>query len=632
MRILQQHVEFIEYEPIKKEIASAEEAEKKKVKYEDIVVLFTTVETGDDEAIAKKAIEDVAKFLKNLGKNTILIYPYAHLSSNLAKPQDAIAELKSMESNAKELGITVHTSPFGWNKQYSLKIKGHPLAEQSRNYGATPITQTKVATEKGKELEVTESNALKEEEKVVSTWYILDPKLGLVEASKYDFKGHEKLKQFADYEIKKVRTYAEVPPHIHLMRKLRLVDYEPGSDPGNMRYYPNGRLMKSLLERYVTARAIEYGAVEVETPVMYDYEHPALKNYLGRFPARHYIVKSEEKEYFLRFAACFGQFLMMHDTTVSYKHLPFKVYELARYAFRREKSGEVSGLKRLRAFTMPDMHTMCADLKQAEQEFDAQFKFCQSVLADIGIEKEDYEAAIRFTTDFWNNNKDFVNKLVREYLGKPALIEMWSFRYAYFDPKFEFNIVDSAGKASSLSTVQIDHENGTRYDLKYVDKEGANNSPIILHCSPSGAIERILYALLELSDIKAKAGKTQMLPLWLSPIQVRLLPISDKYINKCIELAESMKTNGIRVDVDDSDETLGKKISTAEKEWIPYTCIIGEKEIATGNLALRVRETKMQESITLNSLIERIKKELGSMPMAPLTVPMLLSKRPIFFG
>ena len=109
------------------------------------------------------------------------------------------------------------------------------------------------------------------------------------------------------------------------MKRLEIADYEPGSDPGNIRWYPKGRMIKSLLEQYVTARVAAYGGMEVETPIMYDFNHPSLKSYLNRFPARQYMLKSEDKELFLRFAACFGQFLMAHDAQISYKQLPIKL-------------------------------------------------------------------------------------------------------------------------------------------------------------------------------------------------------------------------------------------------------------------------------------------------------------------
>ena len=246
-----------------------------------------------------------------------------------------------------------------------------------------------------------------------------------------DFSNFQNLKKFADYEMKKSRVYQKTPPHVILMRRLELADYEAGSDPGNLKYYPKGRLIKSLLEEWVTLKAIEFGAMEVETPVMYDLRHPALESYLHRFPARQYIVKSTKKKFFLRFSACFGQFLMKSNASISYKNLPLRMYELTRYSFRLEKSGELVGLKRLRAFTMPDMHTLCRDLESAKQEFINQFKLCMSCMEDLELSREDYEVAIRFTKEFWKKNKEFILALVK-IAGKPVLIEMWEFRYAYF--------------------------------------------------------------------------------------------------------------------------------------------------------------------------------------------------------
>ena len=182
------------------------------------------------------------------------------------------------------------------------------------------------------------------------------------------------------------------------MKEHELVDHEPGSDPGNLRWYPKGTMIKRLLEEHVTGILLNYGAMEVETPIMYDFAHPNLRKYLDRFPAKQYVVRSDEKEYFLRFAACFGQYLMGHDMTISYRQLPLRLYELTHYSFRREQSGELSGLKRLRTFTMPDMHTLCRDMDQARKEFLNQYKLAMGWMRDIGVE---YQVAIRFIKDFY---------------------------------------------------------------------------------------------------------------------------------------------------------------------------------------------------------------------------------------
>ena len=181
------------------------------------------------------------------------------------------------------------------------------------------------------------------------------------------------------------------------------------------KYQAKGRLMKSLLERWISDKTARYGAMEVETPIMYDYEHPALKDYLERFPARQYVVESIKRSFFLRFSACFGQFLMNSCMNISYKDLPMKMFELTRYSFRLEKSGELAGLRRLRAFTMPDLHTLCRDIKSAKEEFASQFRYGMDCLKDLGFGPSEYEAAVRFTKDFWKDkaNKDWVASLAR---------------------------------------------------------------------------------------------------------------------------------------------------------------------------------------------------------------------------
>ena len=617
MRILQNHSDFIEYTPIEKEIRNAEEAEKKTVRYENIVVIFTAVEKEDNVSIAKKAIDEIKESLEIIKCNKILIYPFVHLTNNPASAELALKVLKEMEKYAKESDLETYRAPFGWNKQYNLKIKGHPLAEQSKVFTKGDV----------KDKGITE--AVKAEEKLKSFWHILDTHGKLVTVEKFDFKKHEKLKKLVDYEITKSREVKEMPPHIALMKKMEIADFEPGSDPGNLRFYPKGRLIKSLLETFVTQKVIEYGGMEVETPIMYDFQHPILANYLNRFPARQYVVKSDDKDFFLRFSACFGQFLMAKDSQFSYKQLPYKIYELTRYSFRREKSGELVGLRRLRAFTMPDVHAMCADIEQAKKEFVIRFNLCRNILKDCGLDDDDYEMAIRFTKDFYEENKDFINNLIKTY-GRPVLVEMWEQRFFYFILKYEFNFIDNLDKASALSTDQIDIENGERYGITFIDKNDKKQYPIILHCSPSGAIERIMYALLEKKYTESKSGKNPLFPLWLSPTQVRLCPINDDYISFSEKIMKDLEENCIRVDIDDRVERIEKKVRDAEMEWIPFIVVIGKKEKESGKIAVRIRETSKIENIKIKELTEKIKKLTEGYPFKPLSLPKFLTKRPKF--
>jgi len=396
-----------------------------------------------------------------------------------------------------------------------------------------------------------------------------------------------------------------------------------------MRYYPKGRLMKSLIETYVTRMVHEYGGIEVETPVMYDSNHPSIHSYFNRFPARQYNIQSDNKQLFLRFAACFGQFLMAKDFQISYKQLPLKLYELTRYSFRREKSGELAGLRRLRAFSMPDCHAFCRDIDQAKEEFVKRFDLSLKVIEGLGLSSiDDVDMVIRFTSEFYEQNKEFI-KAFAARIKKPVLVEMWKERFFYFIVKWEFNFVDSLGKAAALSTDQIDVENAQRYKIEFVDSDGEKKYPIILHNSPSGAVERVIFALLEKTDKDVDVGKVPALPLWLSHTQVRIIPVSSKHLEFSEKILHQLNHNSIRADIDDRELSVAKKIREAESEWIHFIIVIGDKEVHGKELVVRERLAKSQYNTSLVNLMEKIKLEISDKPYLPLNLPSYLSKRPL---
>ncbi len=621
MRILLLHSDFIEYQPISKEVQTAEDIpSKSKEKIDEVIVALIAVEKDDDESI----IGDVCKELKTYGEtikcDNLLIYPYAHLSSDLATHSKAHALLISIENNTRDLFKNVNRAPFGWTKSFNIKIKGHPLAEHAKT----------IQKKSGSKTESTaESIALKSEDVLNSTWYVLVPGGSLIPINDYTFEKESLLKKLADYELSKKRTVVEVPPHVKLMKRLAIADYEPSSDGGNMRFYPKGRLMKSLIETYVTSMVHEYGGIEVETPVMYDSNHPSIHSYFNRFPARQYNLQSDNRQLFLRFAACFGQFLMAKDFQISYKQLPLKLYELTRYSFRREKSGELVGLRRLRAFSMPDCHAFCKDIDQAKEEFVKRFELSLNVIEGLGISpNDDVDMVIRFTSDFYEQNKEFIATFATR-LKKPILVEMWKERFFYFIVKWEFNFVDSLGKAAAMSTDQIDVENGERYKIEFVDSDGEKKYPIILHNSPSGAIERVIFALLEKTVRDANTGKVPTLPLWLTHTQIRIIPVSSKHLEFGEKILDELNKNNIRADIDDRELSVAKKIREAESEWIHFILVIGDKEVDGKELVVRERLVKSQYNMSLANLIERIKLEISDKPYLPLNLPSYLSKRPL---
>ena len=622
MKLLLIHSDFIEYEAKSKAIKNPEEVdeERKKGKMDEALVAFIAVEKKDEKNLQgaiESGCEEIEKVANELKTQNIMLYPYAHLSSDLARPKIAMEILKGMEEKLRER-FNVGRAPFGWYKSFKISCKGHPLSELSRDVSPK-----------------TEKTAVEKEKEVKSYWYILTPEGELVNADDFDYSNYPELKILYEYESKGTRRATTEPAHVKIMRRLELVDYESSSDPGNFRWYPKGRLIKGLLERYVTEICKDLGGMQVETPIMYDIDHPALSEYVKKFPARQYIVRSDDKELFLRFAACFGQYMIAKDMIISYRNLPLRLYELTHYSFRREQSGELSGLRRLRAFTMPDMHTLCADIEQAKAEFKKQFEASMRWMKALGL---DYEVAIRFVRDFYEENKEFAKELVR-LVGKPVLVEIWDERYFYFVMKFEFNIIDTTNKASALSTVQIDVENAKRFGITYVDSEGKERYPYILHASISGSIDRCLYALLEREAMKMNKGEKPMLPLWLSPTQVRFIPVGQEFVEDCRKFAEELENMGdgikIRVDIDDREESVAKKIREAEREWIPIIIVVGEKEKESRKFKPRFRRAELddgKEEYTIEDLFKLIEKRVKDYPQDRLPLSIFLSQRAKFGG
>jgi len=619
MKLLLIHSDYIEYEVKNKAISNPEEIKLKKDRLEEVLTVFIAVEKIDEKSPNQTVLDasnEIEKTAEQLKVKNIMLYPYAHLSSNLGSPKIAKEILIELEYNLKNKYYNVKRSPFGWYKAFKISCKGHPLSELSRDIIA------------GKEKE-----SIEKEKEIKSEWKILTPEGEFIDAEKFDFSDYEDLKLLYEYESKGSRKIIGEPAHVKMMQSLELVDYEPASDSGNFRWYPKGRMIKGLLEQHINNIVRDIGGMQVETPIMYDIEHPALSAYLKKFPARQYRVRSDDKEFFLRFAACFGQYMIAKDMTISYRNLPLRMYELTHYSFRREQSGETSGLKRLRCFTMPDLHTFCADINQSTEEFERQFITSMKWMNDLKLH---HEVAIRFVKEFFDNNKELAKNLAK-LARKPILIELWDEQYFYFVMKFEFNVIDSMKKASALSTVQIDVENAERFNISYTDEKGDKKYPYVLHTSISGSIDRCVYAILEREAIKIKQGQKPIIPFWISPTQIRLIPIKDEFVTLCNDFIDNLnelsKNYRIRIDIDDRDESVGRKIRDAEKEWIPIIIVIGDIEKDTKTYKPRFRNSEIGEndkSYALDDLNKLIIEKIKGYPQEKIPLPIYISKRPKF--
>jgi len=605
MRLLLIHSDYIEYEA-KKKTKMAEEGAVLSDKETEALTVFCAVESidGEDlEGVILQGIEEIKKTAGQVNVNKIVIYPYAHLSSDLASPDTAITVLNALKTGLETEGFAVKRAPFGWYKSFKISCKGHPLSE---------LSKTIVPGEEGM--------VKKEKKEVTHDWFVLTP-----DGKQHDYKEYLDDSPFGCLVKKELGVAVPVggePAHVDLMRGKELVDYEPASDVGCLRWMPKGKLVRDLLADYVLHLVLEYGGTPVETPVMYDLGDKAIYEHAEKFGERQYRFKSNNRNMMLRFAACFGMFSIMRDMHISPNHLPMKMYELSTYSFRHEQKGEVIGLKRLRCFTMPDMHSLCLDMPQALKCFEEQLAMGWQTGRDFEYQ---LVAAFRCTKDFYAQHEAWVKKIVKES-NCPMLIEILSDRVHYWVAKIDLAAIDGQMRPIENPTVQIDVESSTRFNIKYYKEDGTLVHPPILHCSPTGSVERVLCAILE----NISTQQVPALPTWLSPTQVRVIPVAERHGAFAAEVCNAINAAQIRCDVDDREESVGKKVREAGMDWVPYVIVVGDEEVASKNLTVTIRKKSQpnkphKEQLTTEALIAAVKKDTEGKPFRPLYTPRKLS-------
>lgn len=604
MRILLIHSDYLNYN-VKNKTPVAEEIEdaKKQGAFDESLVVFTAVEKDDEnnpQGIVKNLVKEVIKTNDQVKAENIVLYPYAHLSSSLSSPKVAVQVLKDAEEALDAEGLNVKRVPFGWYKAFEISCKGHPLSELSRT----------ITAEEEDEEEV---------EKKPSSWSILDGDK-IIDIDDFKFE-NDQLEKLVSYELGTGASDAGEPPHVKLMREKELCDYESASDVGNLKWFPKGRLVRDLLADYVYNLVVDQGAMPIETPIFYDLDNEAINVHAAKFGERQYRTDTK-KNLMLRFACCFGAFRVMADPFITWKNLPAKLYELSTYSFRFEKKGEVVGLKRLRAFTMPDFHSFCADMNSTLEEFSKQTDMCIQTGVDLDV---NYEIIFRATKDFYDENKEWMYNIGKK-IGKPVLLEILPERKHYWSCKIDFAAIDYLGRPIENPTVQIDVESGKRFDITYLGEDGKEHYPTILHCSPTGSIERVICSLLEKTAIELDE-KAPMLPTWLSPIEVRIITVGEDHKDFANELYDKINAENIRVDVDDRDESVGKKIRNAATEWIPYIFVVGDNEKESGVFSVTVRETGEKVDMTVDELIKEVLDKTKGMPYRGLPLPKDISTR-----
>jgi threonyl-tRNA synthetase len=615
MRLLFIHSDHLEFEAREKagpDSLAETEGVPMEGRMEECVTAFISVESDDEsdvDGVVENALAELRDVTGQLNTPNVVLYPYAHLSEDLAAPDAAKEVMRNLEAGLVDEGYEVLRAPFGWYKSFEVSCKGHPLSELSRHVAAHRD----------------EDDDEEETEREPSDWKVMHPDGSVDDAVAAKPEVSDDMGAFIEDEVEDiVASPGEEPPHIDIMREKELVGYDELSDVGNLRFYPRGKLIRDALMDYVNGLVVEYGGMPVETPIMYDLGARSIEEHAGKFGERQYRFESGDRRMMLRFAACFGQFSIMRDMHISVNDLPLRVYEMSTYSFRREQKGEVAGLKRLRSFTMPDMHTATEDMDQARDELMKQAKLALQTSEDLDL---NYEPAIRMTREFYEDNEAWVEEVVAD-LDKPALLEIIPERHHYWSAKIDFAAIDGLGRPIENPTVQIDVESAERFDIQYTDGTNQHHPPI-LHYSPSGGIERVMAALLE----KTATMETPRLPTWLSPTQVRFIPVNpDSHLAYCEGLADELEGAEIRVDIDDRDESVGKRIAGAETDWVPYYVVVGGDEIEGETLGVNDRATGEERDMTLDELRRIVREDVGDLPQRARYLPRNVSNHPSFTG
>ena len=606
MRLLIIHAEEFEYEAREKAIDNAEKLDKnnKSGKYNNVLVCFTSIERSDEKGlhkICKKAASELRKVGKRVGVKEVVIYPYAHLSDNLASPNIALQLLKELENYAKEEELDVHRAPFGWYKSFSIKCIGHPLAEVSRT-----IT-----------LEETEVEELEE-------YLVLTPSGGEYGIQDLDLSTvHEDFRVLVEKEALKRERAGGEPRYIEYCKRFG-IEWEPMSDTGHMRYGPEATMMLELVGEYSWICAQELGipVLKVKGTNMFDLSYKPVKQHAELYGDRLYTVEVEDKRFVLRYAACHQQFAMIKDWNISHRHLPFGAYELAD-SYRLEQSGELSLCFRMRKFYMPDLHIFCRDLDEAIM---ISYKVHKKIYEEIRKIGRDYVSIYNTTRSFYENHKNYFIKLA-EMENKPVLIHFVPEGKYYWVINVEYNIIDDLNRPREIGTFQIDVGNARRFGITYTDERGEKRHPVIIHTAIIGSVERYLYAIFDTAVKKEKITGKASLPTWLSPVQVRIVPLTKEELSYAIKLANEIESKGFRVDIDDREESVAKRIRDAEVKWIPYIVVIGRDEVRRNVLSVRVRGEGVKE-VRLNELIEELERETKGYPKLGLSIPRLITQRP----
>ncbi|MEK6760881.1 MAG: threonine--tRNA ligase [Nanoarchaeota archaeon] len=568
MKVLFLHVDYIKFKPLKKALKNPPELtekEKKEQRVDDALVAMISVEKSDSDV--KKVVSELARNVKDIAdqvkaKNVVL-YPYAHLSSSLSSPEIAIKVLEESEEKLKK-EFKVTSAPFGYYKEFELKVKGHPLSELSREI----------------RLEETGNIVKGSEEKYDHVQLLREISKSKLDTSKLKENDHRIIGQQMD-----LFSFNEVAP-------------------GMIFWHNNGLILYNELINFWREVHRKSGYQEISTPQILDKRLWQISGHWEKYKENIFLTKYENRDFAVKPMNCPGAMLVFKSKSRSYKELPLRLSEIG-VVHRQELSGTLGGLFRVIRFTQDDAHLFCTE-GQIEEEVEKVISMINLFYEKFGLQFDHVELSTRpekriGDEKLWDKAERALESVLKK---KKMKYKINKGDGAFYGPKIDFHLKDSQGRTWQCSTVQLDFAMPQRFELEYVDSDNKRKTPVIIHRVIYGAIERFLGILIE--------EKNGRFPVWLAPTQVRVLSFTDrnvKYAEKIIKEISSEIPN-LRIDADFQNSTMQGKVKDAEIMRVPYIIVVGDKEEKEKTIAVRIKGSSKIEKFTVDELCIRLKKEI----------------------
>jgi len=412
------------------------------------------------------------------------------------------------------------------------------------------------------------------------------------------FETKEELEEYLkNLEEAKKRDHRKLGP------ALELFDiYPEEAGQGLVFYYPKGAILRSIIEDFLKKQHLKRGYLLVNTPHIMEAELWRISGHYEYYKENMYTFKIEDKEFVLKPMNCPGHILIYKSRLRSYKELPLRFFELGT-VYRREKAGVLHGLLRVRGFTQDDAHIFCL-AEQLNAEIKGIIDFVVETMRIFGFNDLVVELSTRpqkyiGTEQDWQKATEVLEEALKE---KTLNYKINVGEGAFYGPKIDIKLKDALKRKWQCATIQCDFALPKRFALTYIDSEGKESQPIMIHRVILGSLERFIGTLIE-----HYAGD---FPLWLAPVQIRIIPISESFLEYASQVEKELKQTGLRVEIDHHNETLDKRIREAELEKIPYCLIVGNQEVKKGTVSIRKRKEGNLGEVKLEKFIQEIQKQL----------------------